>query len=248
MIAAHVSFASAGHSFNGVNLTESMVPRPPLGEEFVPFADHIEAAQGWRGLITTPAAIAGGVAVLAALGRVLLGRQSVASLVAALAIGGLIVAVALVYSQLRKRNAGLFLANDQVGVVDALGRRSGVDLAQVGHLHLCSVTGLGQASTPLLLIVNRNGRVVERFYRPDALQGGGLDSLVKRAGLELRGTFDEQYTPPELQKRFPHALPRVQTISAAILAHPTRTAWIVSGITIGVFLVLTIVLLARSSH
>jgi hypothetical protein len=214
----------------------------------VPFADHIEAAQGWRGLITTPAAIAGGVAVLAAFGRVLIGGQSVGSLVAALAIGALIVGLALVYSQLRKRNAGLFLANDQVGVVDALGRKTGIGLAQVDHLRLCSVTGLGQASTPLLLIVNRNGRVAERFYRPDALQGGGLDRLAKRAGLELRGSWDEHYTPPELQKRFPHALPRIQTTSAAILAHPTRTAWIVGGITVGAFLMLTIALLARSSH
>jgi hypothetical protein len=214
---------------------------------FVPFADHIATATGWRGLITTPAAIAGAVAVLAALLRVVVGSQSGAGLVVGVAAGALIVALMLVYVQLRKRNAGIYLAGHQVGVVDAFGRRSGIDLAQVDHLHLCSVTGFNVQTTLLLLIITRNGRVAKRFYRPDGLQSGGLDDLAKRAGLSLTGSGDEEYTAAELQKRFPSALPPIQTISYAILQHPHRTAWIVGGVTIGAFIALTIILLARSS-
>jgi hypothetical protein len=214
---------------------------------FVPFADHIESAIGWRGLFTTPALIAGVVAVGAAFLRVVIGGQSTASLVAAIAIGALIVALVLVYVQLRKRNAGLFLAGHRVGAVDALGRRSGVDLAQVDHLHLCSVTGLNVSTpTPLLLIIGRNGRVAQRFYRPDALEAGGLEDLAKRGGIQLKGAWDETYSPDQLQKRFPGALPWIQTASIAVIEHPHRTAWIVGGITVGAFVVLAIVLLARS--
>lgn len=215
---------------------------------FVPFADHIATGKGWRGLVTTPAAIAGAVAVVAALLRVVVGSQSGASLAVGAAVGGLIVALTLVYVQLRKRNAGIYLAGHQVGVVDAFGRRSGIDLAEVDHLQLCSVTGLSVQTTPLLLIVTRNGRVAKRFYRPDALRSGGLDDLAKRTGLPMTGSWDEQYTVAELQKRFPSALPPIQTISYAILQHPHRTAWIVGGVTIGAFIALTIILIARSSH
>lgn len=222
-------------------------PRDP--NLFVPFADHIESGAGWRAILTMPAAVAGAVALVAAIIRVEIGGQSAASLVAALAVGAMIVALVLVYIQLRKRNAGLFLADHRVGVVNALGRRSGVDITHVDHLHLCSVLGLNvSGATPLLLIINRNARVAKTFYRPDALQSGGLENLAKQAGLQVKGSLDEQYTPAELQKHFPSALSRIQTGSVAILQHPRRTAWIVSGITIGAFLALTIILLARSSH
>ena len=216
---------------------------------FVPFADHIDGDAGWRGIVTLPAGIAGGVAVLAAFARVIVGGQSIGSLAAALALGGLIVALVVVYSRLRKRNAGLFVENQLIGEVDALGQRHGTKVANIDHLHLCSVIGLGtSAPTPLLLFVNRDGRVTQRFYRPDALEAGGLQRLASQTGLLIRGSWDEQYTAPELQKRFPNALPAIQTISVAILAHPHRTTWIASGITIGLFVVLMIVLLVRSSH
>jgi hypothetical protein len=214
---------------------------------FVPLADHIHVPKGWRGVVPIQAGVAGLVAFIAAAFRVALGYQSASFLAVGIAVAALIVAFALVYVQLRKRNVGIFFRNGRIGVADAFGRPTGMDLSQADHLQLCTLAARNFRPIRLLLVIERNGRVGLRFYGADALEPGGVERLAERAHVPIHGSWEEAYRPADLEKRFPAALPLGQRISYAIVENPTRTTWIVAGATILAFVVLTIVLLSRSS-
>jgi hypothetical protein len=216
---------------------------------FVPFAEGVGLARSWRGFVDIRAAVAGTVALVAAGIRVGTGSQAASSLALAIAIGALIIAFALVYVQLRKRNAGIYFRDQRVGVADALARRRGVKVGQLDHLQRCAVQSINVTNPiRLLLFVEPDRRVALRFYGADGLTPGGIEDLAERSGLSLQGSWDDVYAPAELQTRYPGALPKIQRVSYGALDHPKRTAWLAGGVTVFAFVVLAVVLLSRSAH
>lgn len=191
--------------------------------------------------------VVGVLAVVAAVLRIFLAGQSIAPLLTGLFLMFALVATVLVYVRLRSRNAGLFLSSGQIGTVDAFGHRTGVPVAQLASLHLLSTASPSAvARTTLLLFMRREGGVAMRFYSPQALAPGGLQALASAASLPLLGSPTEEYTLDELQRRFPNALPATQRFFYAASSHPRRTSWIAGGVTVVLFLILSILLLSRS--
>jgi hypothetical protein len=102
--------------------------------------------QGQDRLLGSPARldraipIVAGVLVLAVAVRLLIGARGTGDLAVFAAGMSALVLVMLGYARLRFANAGLFLADGRVGVIGALGGRTGVDASQVDHLQLCTLT------------------------------------------------------------------------------------------------------------
>lgn len=213
---------------------------------FVPFSGSLSLRDGWRALIDARAGVLGGVAVIAAVIRVLIGTQAASTLIVGIGLAAAIVGLVLIYARLRLHNAGLFLQGSTVGVADAFGRRKGVKVDRLDGIRLCSVAPKNVATpTQIILFVEHNGRVALRFYGANGLVSGGIEELARRAGIPMVGSFDDRYQPAELGKLYPSALPAVQRASYAVLEHPTITAWVTVGLTIAAFVVLAIVLLSK---
>ena len=210
--------------------------------------------QGQDRLLGSPARldraipIVAAVLVLAIAVRLLIGARAVGDLVVFAAGMSALVLVMLSYARLRFANAGLFLADGRIGVIGALGGRTGVDATQVDHLQLCTLTPATGRSYGLLLFIDRSDRAILRLSAADLIPAEGLDQLSRKAGVRLLGSWQDTYAPADLARRFPGAVDRATQAGNSVLAHPWRTRLITVGITAFVFLGLLIALLVRSGQ
>jgi hypothetical protein len=187
--------------------------------------------------------VAVGVAV-----RLLVGAGGIGEVAVFVAGMSALVLVMLSYARLRFANAGVYLSDGRIGVIGALGGRTGVDVANVDHLQMCTISPATGRSYGLLLFVDRSGRVVLRLSVADLIPAEGLNELTARAGVPLLGSWDDRYEPGDLNRRFPGAVARVTRAGNSVVAHPWRTRLITSAITVFVFVGLLIALLVRSAR
>ncbi len=150
------------------------------------------------------------------------------------------------YARLRFANAGLFLADGRVGVIGALGGRTGVDASQVDHLQLCTLTPASGRPYGLLLFIDSSDRAILRLSSADLIPAEGLEELSRKAGVQLLG--HPAYAPADLNRRFPGSVARATRAGNSVLAHPWRTRLITFGVTVLVFVGLLIALLVRSGR
>jgi hypothetical protein len=210
--------------------------------------------QGQDRLLGSPARldraipIVAAVLVLAIAIRLLNGARAVGDLAVFAAGMSALVLAMLIYARLRFANAGLFLADDRVGVIGALGGRTGVDASQVDHLQLCTLTPATGRPYGLLLFIDRSGRAILRLCAADLIPAKGLQELSQKAGVRLLGSWQDRYAPADLERRFPGSVARATQAGNSGLAHPWRTRLITVGITVLVFLGLLIALLVRSGR
>ncbi len=210
--------------------------------------------QGQDRLLGSPARldraipIVGAVLVLAIAVRLLIGARAAGDLGVLVAGISALVLVMLSYARLRFANAGLFLADGRVGVIGALGGRTGVDASQVDHLQLCTLTPASGRPYGLLLFIDRSDRAILRLSAADLIPAEGLEELSRKAGVRLLGSWQDAYGPAELNRRFPGSVARATQAGNSVLAHPWRTRLITIGITVLVFLGLLIALLVRSGR
>jgi hypothetical protein len=210
--------------------------------------------QGQDRLLGSPARldraipIVAAVLVLAIAARLLIGARAVGDLAVFAAGISALALVMLSYARLRFANAGLFLADGRVGVIGALGGRTGVDASQVDHLQLCTLTPATGRSYGLLLFIDRSGRAILRLSAADLIPAEGLEQLSREAGVRLLGSWQDTYAPADLAHCFPGSVARATQAGNSVLAHPWRTRLITAGITVLVFLGLLIALLVRSGR
>lgn len=210
--------------------------------------------QGQDRLLGSPARlnraipVVAAVLVLAIAVRLLIGARAVGDLVVFAAGLSALVLAMLSYARLRLANAGLFLADGRIGVIEALGDRTGVDATQVDHLQLCTLTPAAGRSYGLLLFIDRSDRAILRLSSADLIPAEGLEELSQKAGVPLNGSWQDTYAPADLARRFPGAVARATQAGNSVLAHPWRTRLITGGITVFVFLGLLIALLVRSGR
>jgi hypothetical protein len=190
--------------------------------------------------------IAAAVLVLAIAVRLLIGARAVGDLAVLVAGMSALVLLMLSYARLRFANAGLFLADGRVGVIGALGGRTGVDASQVDHFQLCTLTPATGRPFGLLLFIDRSDRAILRLSAADLIPAEGLEQLSRNAGVQLLGSWQDTYAPADLARRFPGSVARATQAGNSVLAHRWRTRLITVGITLLVFLGLLIALLVRS--
>jgi hypothetical protein len=192
---------------------------------------------------------AAGVAVGAAVLRVVIGAQAFGTLLIGVALGAAVVAVALVMTRLRHHNSGLFIGNGQVGTIDAFGHRHGIPVQQVDHLYRCSVQlRNSNRAVPQLMFVDRGDRSLLRFDGADSLDPAGLDELSTRLGVPVRGNWDETYAFDEWVRRFPGAVARSTRAMAVMEERPKFGGLIGALVALAFFAILFAALLIRSHH
>ena len=211
--------------------------------------DGTAAPLGSRAAIKRGLILAGGVALVASMVRVIAGAQLIGAIAVYLAGISAIVVLMLTYARLRFANSGLFLADGRAGIVGTFGGRKGVAVRDVDHLQKCALSNWGAASPfAVLLFIDRSGRSILRLDSADALSDEGLAEFSRRTGLALEGSWEEPLAPNDLARRFPGSVSRGTLISYSILEHPRRTRWITGGTTVLVFIALFVALLVRSNR
>lgn len=207
--------------------------------------------QGVNRLLGSPArlnralAVAAGVLLIASAGR-LLSDRALGDLAVYIAGVSAIAILVLGYGRLGFANAGLFLANGRVGVIGTLGGRTGVVVSQVEHFQRCTLSPANARPYRVLLFVDRGGSAVLRLPTADLISEEGLAELARRTGIPLLGSWDDSLSPGEMAKRFPGSVPRMALAGGSVLAHPVRTRLITMGVTFLAFVILGILLFARS--
>ena len=210
--------------------------------------------QGQDRLLGSPARLdraipmVAGVLVLAVAVRLLIGARGTGDLAVFAAGMSALVLVMLGYARLRFANAGLFLADGRVGVIGALGGRTGVDASQVDHLQLCTLTPASGRPYGLLLFIDSSDRAILRLSSADLIPSEGLEELSRKAGVRLLGSWQDTSAPADLNRRFPGSVARATQAGNSVLAHPWRTRLITFGVTVLVFVGLLIALLVRSGR
>jgi hypothetical protein len=148
------------------------------------------------------------ILVLAIAIRLLVGGGAVGDLAVFVAGMSALALVLFSYGRLRFANAGLFLADGRLGVIGALGGRTGVDASQVDHLQLCTLTPATGRPYGLLLFIDRSGRAILRLSVADLIPAEGLEQLSRQAGVRLVGSWQDTYAPADLARRFPGSVAR----------------------------------------
>jgi hypothetical protein len=194
-----------------------------------------------RALPIVAGVVAAGVAL-----RLLLGAGGPGDLAVFVAGMSALALIMLSYARLRFANAGVYLSAGRIGVIGALGGRIGVDLANVDHLQMCTISPATGRSYGLLLIVDRSGRALLRLSVAELIPAEGLTELSAQAGLPLLGSWEDRYEPGDLNRRFPGSVGGVTRAGNSVLAHPWRTRLTTSAFTVLVFVGLLIALLVRS--
>jgi hypothetical protein len=210
--------------------------------------------QGQDRLLGSPARLNRAIPIVAGLMavgtavRLLIGAGGLGDLAVFVAGMSALALVMLGYARLRFANAGLYLSDGRIGVIGALGGRTGVDGAKVDHLQLCTISPATGRSYGLLLFVDRSGRALLQISAANLIPAEGLKELSRRAGVPLLGSWEDTYEPGDLSRRFPGSVNRVTRVGNSVLAHPWRTRLITSTITVLVFVGLLIALLVWSAR
>lgn len=138
--------------------------------------------------------IGGGVLIIGAVVRVVVGGQDAATLGIALLVGALVIASLFGYARLRLKNATVYVKDDRVGITNALGFRDEIRIATVNHLERATVaTGSrGLARINVLRIVASDGRRSLVFSGADRLDRGQLGLLRERLGVPISGTWSDE--------------------------------------------------------
>jgi hypothetical protein len=210
--------------------------------------------QGQDRLLGSPARLDRAISIVAAMlvlaiaVRLLIGARAAGDLAVFVAGISALVLVMLSYARLRFANAGLFLAHGRVGVIGALGGRTGVEVTQIDHLLRCTLTPATGRPFGLLLFIDRSDRAVLRLSAADLIPAERLEELSRKAGVRLLGSWQDTYAPADLNRRFPGSVDRATHAANSVLAHSWRTRLITFGITVLVFLGLLIALLVRSGR
>ena len=192
---------------------------------------------------------AAGVAVGAAVLRVVIGAQAFGTLLIGVALGAAVVAVALAITRLRQHNSGLFIGNGRVGTIDAFGHRHGIPVQQVDHLYRCSVQlRNSNRAVPQLMFVDRGDRTILRFDGADSLDPAGLDELSTLLGVPVRGNWDETYAFDEWARRFPGVVARSTRAMAVMEERPGFGGLIGALVALAFSAILLGALLIRAHH
>lgn len=128
--------------------------------------------------------------------------------------------VLFVYGRLRFANAGLFLSGGRVGVIDFLGRRTGVEASSVDRFQLGTLATQRGRHFGVLLLIDRSGRSLLRLNVVELIPPEDLVAFSQRSGIPIQGSLQEAYTPAELAGRFPRSLSRAFLTGDTIAAHP----------------------------
>lgn len=156
--------------------------------------------------------IVAGVLVLAVAVRLLIGARGTGDLAVFAAGMSALVLVMLGYARLRFANAGLFTADGRVGVIGALGGRTGVDASQIDHLQLCTLTPASGRPYGLLLFIDSSDRAILRLSSADLIPAEGLEELSRKAAVRLLGSRQDTYAPADLNHRFPGSVARATRV------------------------------------
>src|SRR5579859_5702094 len=157
--------------------------------------------QGQDRLLGSPARldralpIVAGVVAVGVAARLLVGAGGLGNLAVFLAGMSALALVMLSYARLRFANAGVYLSAGRIGVIGALGGRTGVDIAKVDHLQMCTISPATGRSYGLLLFIDPSGRALLQLSVADLIPAEGLSELSARAGLPLLGSWEERYEP-----------------------------------------------------
>ncbi len=175
-----------------------------------------------------PAAVVGGVGVVAAGVLRLLSSGAPPSAVWAAVVLVLVAPILAVfaYGSLRTANAKVWVKGDRIGISNALGVRSAIPITDADFIQLCGMQ-IREDATPIrsMFIVDKGGRARLRFYGADALTPGGIERLGGASGLALRGSLEETVSAVKLAKDLPGAVSVNMRVSGAVVRHPALVYW-----------------------
>jgi hypothetical protein len=128
--------------------------------------------------------------VLAGVLRVFYGGQNLSGFLAAILAGVAMFMLFILYTDLRFRNATVYLTAGRVGITDAFGFRHEVSAAEVDRLiKTVESPNKRRDSEAVLLIVTKQRRRVLRFSRADRLEAGGVEQVAAAIGVPVEGSW-----------------------------------------------------------